>query len=87
MTQVLPQTESVLSFSLTARNIDVIYPNGISCTLPADKQQQMLRTIPGLQQVDMIRAGYGVEYDCIDAQELNGLFCVMSVICSHDVVI
>ncbi|KAF8321325.1 GIDA-domain-containing protein [Clavulina sp. PMI_390] len=50
---------------------DVIYPNGISCTMPADIQEQFLRTIPGLEDVEMIRPGYGVEYDCIDARELR----------------
>lgn len=50
---------------------DVIYPNGISCTMPADIQERMLRTIPGLEDVEMIRPGYGVEYDCIDARELK----------------
>lgn len=51
--------------------LDVIYPNGISCTMPADIQEKMLRTIPGLENVEMIRPGYGVEYDCIDARELR----------------
>ena len=40
---------------------DVVYPNGLSCTLPAELQLKMLRTIPGLEQVEMIRSGYGVE--------------------------
>ena len=42
--------------------------------MPADIQEQMLRTIPGLENVGMIRPGYGVEYDCIDARELRRMF-------------
>ncbi|KDQ08569.1 hypothetical protein BOTBODRAFT_37859 [Botryobasidium botryosum FD-172 SS1] len=50
---------------------DLIYPNGLSCTLPPDIQERLLRSIPGLENVEMVRPGYGVEYDCIDARELK----------------
>lgn len=50
---------------------EVIYPNGISMTIPADAQLAMLRTVAGLENVHMLQAGYGVEYDYVDPRSLR----------------
>lgn len=53
------------------RNSDLIYPNGISCTLPADLQDKLLKTIHGLENCRMVQPGYGVQYDHVDPRELH----------------
>ncbi len=48
-----------------------VYPNGISTSLPADVQYELLRKINGLSDVKMIRPGYAIEYDYVDPRELK----------------
>ncbi len=50
---------------------DIVYINGFSTSLPADIQQRALRTIPGLRNAVMTRAGYAVEYDYFPPHQLE----------------
>lgn len=48
-----------------------IYPNGLSTSLPADVQEAFLKSMPGLENVRIIRPGYAIEYDYVDPRELK----------------
>ena len=56
-----------------------VYPSGISTSLPADVQVQFLRTIPGLERVEVLRPGYAVEYDFLCTDQLRADLQVASV--------
>ena len=57
---------------------ELIYPNGISCSMPEDVQVDLVRSIPGLEKAEIVRPAYGVEYDHVDARELRGVFfCIL----------
>ena len=60
-------------------NTDVVYPNGISTSLPADVQHQFIHTIKGLENVEILRPAYAIEYDYVDPQELNHCLEVKTV--------
>jgi tRNA uridine 5-carboxymethylaminomethyl modification enzyme len=52
-------------------NTDVVYVNGFSTSLPQSIQEEALRTIPGLEKVEMLRPGYAVEYDYFPPHQLQ----------------
>ncbi len=52
-------------------NDKTVYPNGISTSLPADVQAEILSKINGLENTRIIRPGYAIEYDYVDPRELN----------------
>jgi tRNA uridine 5-carboxymethylaminomethyl modification enzyme len=65
------------------RNSYWIYPNGISTSLPADVQEKFVRTIEGLERVEFLTYGYGIEYDFVpptqtlpslESKAIGGLF-------------
>ncbi len=58
---------------------DVVYPNGISTSLPADVQDAFIHTMEGLEDVEILKFAYAIEYDYVDPQELDNRLSVKKV--------
>jgi len=56
-----------------------VYVNGMSTSMPVDVQTAMVASIPGLENAEMIRPGYAIEYDAIDPRELDHTLEVKSI--------
>src|SRR4030095_11799356 len=56
-----------------------MYVNGLSTSLPAAVQLEVLRSVPGLEQVEMTRAGYAIEYDYYPPIQLDATLAVRSL--------
>ena len=60
-------------------NTHEVYVNGMSTSLPMEVQWQIVRSIPGLEGAEMLRPGYAIEYDSVDATELDRSLRVKSM--------
>jgi tRNA uridine 5-carboxymethylaminomethyl modification enzyme len=60
-------------------NTHEVYVNGMSTSLPMEVQWQIVRSIPGLEEAEMLRPGYAIEYDSVDATELDRTLRVKSM--------
>ena len=60
-------------------NTHEVYVNGMSTSLPMEVQFQIVRSIPGLEEAEMLRPGYAIEYDSVDATELDRTLRVKSM--------
>lgn len=58
---------------------DVVYPNGISTSLPADVQEAWVRTMEGLEKAEILQPGYAIEYDYVDPRALDATLQVRTV--------
>jgi len=57
----------------------LVYPNGISTSLPADVQRDFVRSIDGLERVEIVRPGYAVEYEFVDPRHLSSTLQVREI--------
>ncbi|MDP4177869.1 MAG: tRNA uridine-5-carboxymethylaminomethyl(34) synthesis enzyme MnmG [Bacillota bacterium] len=65
------KTQHQIFLEPEGENTDEMYVQGMSSSLPEEVQVKMLRTIPGLENVEIMRTAYAIEYDCIDPTQLK----------------
>lgn len=58
---------------------DLVYPNGISTSLPLDVQEKYVSTISGLESAKIVQPGYAIEYDYVDPRSLDGALALKGV--------
>jgi len=49
---------------------DLVYPQGLSCTMPEEDQRRLVRLVKGLEECEIVVPGYGVEYDYVDPRQV-----------------
>lgn len=71
VTRFADRTQHQIFLEPEGLDVDTVYPNGISTSLPEDVQLAFIQTIQGLEKVEIERFGYAIEYDFVDPQELT----------------
>ena len=79
VTRFADQPHHLVFLEPEGRDSPEIYPNGLSTSLPPDVQERFLRTIEGLEEVEILRHGYAVEYDHLATDQLRADLHVASI--------